>query len=81
MKIIVIVSLCIFGLLALARYVYRMKLIRSQDQEIKKLNAIIFEKNDFIQELIHKYGVTPENMKKIKAKLRKEINKIQKKEP
>ena len=73
MKIIVIVSLCVFGLLALARYIYRMKLIRDQDQEIKKLNLRIQEKDDFIVELIRKYG-NPKEGKEFLNKLKTKLN-------
>lgn len=64
MKIILIVSLCAFVLLALARYFYRAKLIKDQDQEIKKLNLRIQEKDDFIP----KEG--KEFLNKLKTKLK-----------
>lgn len=75
MKIILIVILSLLAIWLFFRFLFRIKLIKKQDQEIKKLNERIFEKNDFIVELIRKYGNPKEGkefLNKLKTKLKSE---------
>ncbi len=73
MKIILIISLIVFAALTLGRYFLSIKLIRKQDQEILKLNLRIQEKDDFIVELIRKYG-NPKEGKEFLNKLKTKLN-------
>ena len=72
MKTILIIFLSLLAIWIFFLFVFRIKLIRKQDQEIKKLNERIFEKDDFIVELIRKYGNPKEGVEflnKLKSKL------------
>ena len=62
----------VYVLIATTRLAVNMKHLMHQDQEIKKLNERIWEKNDFIVTLIKKYGNPKEGaefMKDLKTKL------------
>lgn len=51
------------------RFRWTFNEILKQDQEIKKLNETISEKDQFIEELIKKYGVTTKQKQSFKDKL------------
>ena len=73
MKTILIVFLSLLALWLFFRFFFRIKLIKKQDQEILKLNLRIQEKDDFIVELIRKYGNPKEGkafLNKLKTKLK-----------
>ena len=72
MKIAIIIFLSLLAIWIFFLFVFRIKLLKKQDQEIKKLNERIFEKDDFIVELIKKYGNPKEGVEflnKLKDKL------------
>lgn len=73
---IIAASLSIYLIL---RAIFRIKLVKDQDQEIKKLNARIFEKDQFIIDLIKKYG-KPEEGVKFMNNLKNQINNDHEKE-
>ncbi len=75
MKTLIIVLICLLALWTFTRFFFRMKLIKDQDQDIKKLNERIHEKDKFITELIKKYGNPKEGaafLNKMKSKLKSE---------
>ena len=73
MKIAAFIFLYLLIVFILLRFLFILKLIKKQDQEILKLNLRIQEKDDFIVELIKKYG-NPKEGKAFLNKLKTKLN-------
>lgn len=53
----------------------RTKIIRRQDQDALKQNWVIQEKDEFIEELIKKYGLEPKAKQTFKQRLEEKMRK------